>query len=252
MTTIDRLRAAGCVFAEEEAAVLHEAAPDDATLEALLQRRINGEPLEQVVGYADFCGVRVRLRPGVFVPRARSALLVRVATESCPDNGVVIDLCCGSGALGLALKNRRPGIDLHATDLDPAAAECARDNLGRNVYLGDLYEPLPERLRSRTDVILANVPYVATNHIPFLPAEARDHEPRTALDGGDDGLTVFRAVAEQATTWLVRGGLLLTEITEAQAGTALEIAHSNGLTATIATDDDLDARVIAARRPRRP
>jgi release factor glutamine methyltransferase len=111
------LRAAGCVFAEDEAAVLAGAAADDVTLAALVGRRASGEPLEQVVGYADFCGVRVRLRPGVFVPRVRSELLVRLATTAAAGKSeyghrrtVVVDLCCGSGALGLAVRHRIPGI----------------------------------------------------------------------------------------------------------------------------------------------
>jgi release factor glutamine methyltransferase len=244
-----RLRTAGCVFAEEEAAVLTEAAADTA-LEELVERRCAGEPLEQVVGYADFCGVRVRLRPGVFVPRVRSELLVRVAVAEARNQHepLVVDLCCGSGALGLAVRAALPGVTLHAADVDPAAVAAARDNLETNVHQGDLFAALPPELRGRITVLLANVPYVATRHLPFLPAEARDHEPRTALDGGDDGLAVFRAVLDGARTWLAPRGLLLSEITEAQADAAVIAVDGNGLTSTVITDDDLDARVITARR----
>ncbi|GIE82637.1 N5-glutamine S-adenosyl-L-methionine-dependent methyltransferase [Actinoplanes philippinensis] len=247
---ISRLRAAGCVFAEDEADVLIEAAAAGPPLAAMVERRAAGEPLEQVVGYADFAGVRVRLRPGVFVPRVRSELLVRLGAAGIGQEAVVVDLCCGSGALGLAVRRRVPGIVLHAADVDPAAVACARDNLGANVYEGDLFHALPESLRGRIDLLLANVPYVATGHLPFLPAEARDHEPRAALDGGDDGLAVFRAVAAGARDWLAPGGLLISEITEAQTPVASAIAAGNGLTPTVATDDDLDARAILARRPR--
>jgi release factor glutamine methyltransferase len=255
-----RLRAAGCVFAEDEADVLGEAAGgSEDTMAALVGRRAAGEPLEQVVGYADFCGVRVRLRPGVFVPRVRSELLVCLGAGAIRPDALVVDLCCGSGALGLAVRHRVPGITLHAADLDPVAVACAHENLTApseaagvpaRVHQGDLFHALPAGLRGRIDLILANVPYVATRHIPFLPAEARDHEPRTALDGGDDGLTVFRAVAAGAAHWLAPGGMLLSEITEAQTATALAVADGNGLTATIVTDDDLDARAILSRRPR--
>ncbi|AEV82286.1 N5-glutamine S-adenosyl-L-methionine-dependent methyltransferase [Actinoplanes sp. SE50] len=252
---ISLLRAAGCVFAEEEAAVLFEAAPDDATRRALVGRRCGGEPLEQVVGYADFCGVRVHLRPGVFVPRVRSELLVRTAASEATTRAgddhpgpLVVDLCCGSGALGLALRTVVPRIDLHAADLDPVAVACARHNLGQNVHQGDLFTALPARLRGRIEILIANVPYVATPHLPFLPAEARDHEPRTALDGGDDGLAVFRAVVAGARSWLAPGGLLLSEITEAQTAPAAAVVAGYGLTPDVITDDDLDARVITARR----
>jgi release factor glutamine methyltransferase len=249
---ISRLRAAGCVFAEDEADVLIEAATAGAPLAGLVERRAAGEPLEQVVGYADFGGLRIRLRPGVFVPRVRSELLVHLGAAEIRPGALVVDLCCGSGALGLAVHHRVPGITLHAADVDPTAVACARDNLaGRGrVHLGDLFQALPETLRGRIDLLLANVPYVATAHLPFLPAEARDHEPRTALDGGDDGLSVFREVAAGARAWLAPGGLLISEVTEAQTTIASTIADGNGLTATVATDDDLDARAILARRPR--
>jgi release factor glutamine methyltransferase len=249
---IARLRAAGCVFAEDEADVLIEAAHDDRALAAMVGRRAGGEPLEQVVGYADFCGVRVRLRPGVFVPRVRSELLVRLGTAAIRPDALVVDLCCGSGALGLAVRHRVPGVTLHAADLDPVAVACALDNLAApdRVHQGDLFEALPGELCGRIDLLLANVPYVATRHLPFLPAEARDHEPRSALDGGDDGLAVFRAVAAGAARWLAPGGLLVSEITEAQTAAATTAVGGNALTASVTTDDDLDARAIVARRQR--
>ena len=253
---IARLRAAGCVFAEDEAAVLGAAAVDAADLDELVRRRSVGEPLEQVVGYADFCGVRVRLRPGVFVPRVRSELLVRKAIEQ--GGKTVVDLCCGSGALGLAVRQQAPHIRLFAADNDPVAVACARDNLGGDVFQGDLFAALPADLRGHIDVLLANVPYVATRHIPLLPAEARLHEPHTALDGGDDGLDVFRAVVAEAPRWLAPGGLLLSEITEAQAEAAVAAVRAAGLREEISTDDDLEAMTISARqtmvsgRPRLP
>jgi release factor glutamine methyltransferase len=243
-----RLRVAGCVFAEDEAAVLAGAAADEATLAAMVERRALGEPLEQVVGYADFCRVRVRLRPGVFVPRVRSELLVRTAAEVAGRGSVVVDLCCGSGALGLAVRALRPGIELHAADVDPVAVACARDNLDGNVYEGDLYDALPARLRGRIAVLLANVPYVATRHIPLLPAEARDHEPHSALDGGDDGLDVFRAVVAGAGEWLAPGGVVLSEITEAQAGAATEAVRAADLDADLLYDEELEARVIRGQK----
>jgi release factor glutamine methyltransferase len=250
---VTRLRAAGCVFAEDEAAVLERAAADDAALAAMVDRRALGEPLEQVVGYADFCGVTVRLRKGVFVPRVRSELLVRVATAAAEKaaNPTVVDLCCGSGALGLALRHQVPEIDLYAADLDLEAVACARDNLGAGVYQGDLFDALPGALRGRIAILLANVPYVATRHIPFLPAEAKDHEPHTALDGGDDGLDVFRAVLEQAPHWLAPGGIVLSEITEAQVDRALTTAGDAGLDADVIYDEDLEARVVRGRRKMR-
>jgi release factor glutamine methyltransferase len=245
---VTALRAAGCVFAEEEAAVLAGAAPDAAALAALVARRAAGEPLEQVVGFADFAGVRVRLRPGVFVPRVRSELLVRVAAERAGERAVVVDLCCGSGALALAVARRRPRATVSAADIDPVAVACARDNLGGRVYEGDLFAALPPVLHGRVDVLLANVPYVASRHVPLLPAEAREHEPRTALDGGDDGLAVFRRVVAGAPRWLVPGGVLLSEITDAQVDAATEALGAAGLRVAVVRDDDLEARVVCGVR----
>jgi release factor glutamine methyltransferase len=260
---IGRLRAAGCVFAEDEAAVLQEAAADEGALWELVRRRADGEPLEQVVGYADFCGVRVRLRPGVFVPRIRSQLLVRRAVIAATRGRdgrpgtldgrgarVVLDLCCGSGALGVAVRQQVAEVDLYAADLAPVAVQCARDNLGvpERVFQGDLFQPLPAALRGRVDVLLANVPYVATRHIALLPAEARLHEPRTALDGGADGLDVLRAVIAEAPAWLAPGGVVLAEITEAQAGAATAAVRAAGLRAEVTHDQDLEATVIEGHR----
>jgi release factor glutamine methyltransferase len=275
------LRAAGCVFAEDEAGVLGSAAADEAALAALVRRRAEGEPLEQVVGYADFCGVRVRLRPGVFVPRVRSELLVRLGTEHVErirrdrtgDDVVVVDLCCGSGALGVAVAVRSHPAFLYAADVDPNAVACARDNvadfttraaaergddavskagpggrLDERVFQGDLFHALPAELAGTIDVLLANVPYVATRHIPLLPAEARDHEPHAALDGGTDGLDVFRAVVADAPRWLAPGGIMLSEITEAQIDVARAAVQAAGLLAELAFDEDLEATVVTGRR----
>jgi release factor glutamine methyltransferase len=250
-----RLRAAGCVFAEDEEAVLSAAAADEAALTELVGRRAAGEPLEQVVGFADFAGVRVRLRPGVFVPRVRSELLVRLAAEATARRvePLVVDLCCGSGALGAAVVSRVPSAALHAADVDPVAVACARDNLAGlgDVHQGDLFQALPSGLRGRVDVLLANVPYVASRHIALLPAEARLHEPRVALDGGEDGLDVLRAVVSAAPQWLAPGGTVFSEITGAQVTAASAVMGAAGLSAEVTEDDDLDATVVQGTRPLR-
>ncbi len=246
------LREAGCVFAEEELAVLAEAAGDEAHLTALVRRRALGKPLEQVVGWADFCGVRVAVRPGVFVPRFRTQLLVREAAAAADRGAVVVDLCCGSGALGLAVARRVPGVELHAADVEPRAVACARANLagvGR-VYEGDLFAALPAVLRGRVAVLLANVPYVPTAHLPLMPAEARLHEPAVALDGGPDGLAVFRRVAAGAGDWLAPGGIVLAECADDQVGAALGVLRRAGLAARVVTDEDLDATAVVGSRKR--
>lgn len=241
------LRAAGCVFAEDEAALLL-AAP--GPLGPLLARRVAGEPLEQVLGWAGFDGLRVAMAPGVFVPRRRSELLVRLAADGVRAGDLAVDLCCGSGALGMALRVRVPGIELHAAELDPDAVRCARGNLpGASVWHGDLWDALPARLRGRVRVALANAPYVPSEAIALMPTEARDHEPRFTLDGGDDGLNVHRRIAATARDWLAPGGRLLIEVSDAQAGPAVSLFERAGLLPAVHTDDGLDATAVVGTLP---
>jgi release factor glutamine methyltransferase len=247
---VERLRASGCVFAEEEAALLRAQA-SGAELEALTARRVAGEPLEHVLGWAEFHGLRIAVDPGVFVPRRRTEFLVDLAAERTRPGAVVLDLCCGCGALGAALAAERPGIELVAADLDPAAVRCARRNLeplGGRVFEGDLFAPLPAGLRGRVDVLLVNVPYVPTGEIGLMPPEARLHEAPIALDGGADGLDLLRRVAAEAGDWLSPGGVLLTETGEEQAAVAVEVLTAAGLPAHTATDDDGATVVLAEAR----
>ncbi len=163
-------------------------------------RRVAGEPLEQVVGFAEFCGLRIAVAPGVFVPRLRSTALVRRAAHGLGPGDVVVDLCCGTGAIGAALRAAVPGLEVYAADVDPAAVDCARRNLPPDrVRCGDLYDALPHGLRGRVAAVVANAPYVPTEAIATMPPEARDHERRVALDGGADGLDVQRGVISRGT-----------------------------------------------------
>jgi release factor glutamine methyltransferase len=252
---VARLRAAGCVFAEDEARLLISAAltPDDLT--AMVDRRVAGLPLEHVLGWAEFCGLRIAVDPGVFVPRRRTEFLVEQAVALVrPAAGappVVVDLCCGSGAVGAAIAAALGRTELHAADIDPAAVACARRNLaaaGGQVYEGDLYQPLPATLRGRVDILAANVPYVPTEEVGLLPPEARTHEPLLALDGGADGLHVLRRVAAAAPRWLAPGGHLLTETSERQAPGAVEAVAASGLTPRVASSDERNATVIIGTR----
>ncbi|HEX7162426.1 MAG TPA: putative protein N(5)-glutamine methyltransferase [Trebonia sp.] len=273
---VARLRAAGCVFAEAEAAILAASAGTPAQLDAMVARRAGGEPLEQVVGWAEFAGLRVLVDPGVFVPRRRSEYLVEVAVRLAGRQGdavprTVVDLCCGTGALGLAVASelaagepaagdadgpasaavRLSGVELHAADLDPAAVACARRNVtpaGGHVYAGDLFSALPGSLRGRIGVLICNAPYVPTSEIAFMPGEARDHEALMALDGGADGLAVLRRVAAGAPAWLAPGGVLLVETSERQAPAMAAAMDAAGLAAHVHSDDEWGATVVAGTR----
>ena len=244
---VTALRAAGCVFAEDEARLILAAARTPDELAAMVDRRVTGLPLELVLGWAEFRGLRIAVEPGVFVPRRRTEFLVEQALAHGPDASVVVDLCCGSGAVGAALAAALGRVELHAADIDPAAVRCARRNVAPfdgQVHTGDLFEALPDRVRGRVGILAANVPYVPTGEVGLLPAEAREHEPRVALDGGPDGLDVLRRVAAEAPRWLAPGGCLLVETSERQAPTALEAFARSGLSARLVVSEELYTNVV--------
>lgn len=256
------LRAAGCVYAEDEAAILVAAAASAAELAAMVARRVSGIPLEHVVGWAQFHGLRITVAPGVFVPRLRTEFLVSEALDALraggtvPGSGLanigptVVDLCCGSGAVGAALAHEISGLALHAADIDPAAAACAATNLrgvNGHAYCGDLFAPLPDKLRGTVEMIVANAPYVPTDEIAFMPPEARLHEPHTALNGGSDGLDIQRRIAAAAPEWLRPGGCLLVETSVRQGPVSAEIMAAHGFTATISHSEELAGTVVTGR-----
>ncbi|MGH3858222.1 putative protein N(5)-glutamine methyltransferase [Actinokineospora sp.] len=241
---VTTLRSAGCVFAEDEAHLLVTTAATPVDLAAMLARRVAGEPLEQVLGWAEFRGLRIAVDPGVFVPRRRTEFLAHQAAELARPGAVVVDLCCGSGAVGAAVSAAVRGVDLHSVDIDPAAVACARRNVRGAVYVGDLYEPLPSSLRGRVDVLVANAPYVPTEAIVLMPPEARIHEPRHALDGGVDGLAIQRRVSAAATRWLAPGGHLLIETSEHQAPSTADAFLRDGLTPRVVDCEDVGATVV--------
>jgi release factor glutamine methyltransferase len=246
---VDQLRKAGCVYAEEEAELLIAAASSSEELVAMVNRRVTGEPLEYVVGWAEFCGLRMTVEPGVFVPRRRSEFLVRLAASKVSKGDVVVDLCCGSGAIGAAIASVVPGINLYAVDIDPAAVRCAKLNvsgIGGTAYEGDLFAPLPPDLIGRVNLIAVNAPYVPTEAIATMPAEARLYEALAALDGGADGLDIQRRISADAGRWLAPGGCLLIETSARQAERSAQLFDHNGLVAQVARDEEYDATVVTA------
>ncbi|MCF6379477.1 putative protein N(5)-glutamine methyltransferase [Nocardioides KLBMP 9356] len=246
-----RLRAAGCVWAEEEAALLAAATSDPAGLEALVDRRVGGEPLETVLGWVEFLGRRLVVAPGVFVPRRRTELLARTALREVADRTgrtgrpVVVEMCAGVGPVAASLDDR---VDLHVADLSEVALRCARTNAPTaEAHLGHLFDALPDRLRGRIDVLAANAPYVPTDRIADMPPEARDHEPRAALDGGADGVDLHRRIASAAPQWLAAGGVLLIETSPGQAALTTGAMAAAGLTTTVGTDPDVGGCVAVGR-----
>jgi release factor glutamine methyltransferase len=275
------LAAAGCVSARAEADWLLEEAPDDRALRAMVARRVTGEPLQYVIGWAPFGRLRLAVGPGVFVPRPetegladRAATRLRAAAPpaegagephdgpagsgsgpwsaagagepkgGAPVGRVAVDLCTGSGAIACFLAAEVPGARVLATELDPGALAWARVNAERHgveLLAGDLDAPLPPELAGRVDVLCANVPYVPSGAIATMPRDVRDHEPRLALDGGPDGLQVLRRLAARAGHWLAPGGWLFCEIGEDQAEAAAALLAAAGL-AEVAVHPDLVGR----------
>lgn len=260
---VQRLRAAGCVFAEEEAALILEQARavggGAVEVDRLATAREQGLPLELVLGWAALAGVRVVVEPGVFVPRRRTELMVAEAVARAAAGArarepvVLLDLCCGSGAVAAAVAHalRAVGttVDVTAADVDPVAVRCARRNLpAARVLQSDLFDALPHELRGRVDVLTANVPYVPTAALPLMPREAREHEPRHSLDGGPDGLALLRRVAGAAPVWLAPGGTVLVETSEQQQPAALAAVADAGLAGDVRFEDDLGAVVVLGTR----
>ncbi|WIB16226.1 putative protein N(5)-glutamine methyltransferase [Curtobacterium sp. MCPF17_050] len=247
-----RLRSGGSVFAEDEADLLLAAGDGDAVrLRGLVQRRLAGEPLEYVLGWAAFDGHRVRVTPGVFVPRARTRVVVTEAARRLRRYDRVVDLCCGAGAVAMALLERVGALDLVAADIDPDATEVAAENLGDRgiVVTGNLFDPLPTRFRGAVDVLAVNAPYVPTDAIAIMPPEARDHEHRVALDGGADGLDLHRRIAAGAADWVRRGGSVVIEVSAEQAPVSAELFRTAGFTTDVVRDDEVDGTCVVATLP---
>jgi release factor glutamine methyltransferase len=233
---VERLAAAGCIAADEEAGMLREAAGGDARrLDAFVARRAAGEPVEWIVGWAPFCGLRVVVHPGVYVPSVQTEVLARRAAQLVRAGSVAVDLATGSGAVAMVLQ-AAGAAEVVATELDPGAAACARSN-GVDVFEGDLDDVLPSRFEGRVDVLTANVPYVPTGALRLLPKDVQDHEPRLALDGGPDGLDLVRRVLSIAPRWLRPGpGRVLIEIGPDQASAFPDLLHHR--------DEDGDVRAV--------
>jgi release factor glutamine methyltransferase len=244
------LRAAGCVYAEEEADLLAAEAASPEELAALVRRRSDGEPLEHVLGWVRFGGLRLVVRPGVFVPRRRTELLAREAARACRPGRVLVELCCGCAPIAAAVAASVPRLTVAAADIDPAAVTCAVQNLPADAetFCGDLFDPLPARFRQRIDVLVANAPYVPHGALGLMPREARLHESLLALDGGGDGLDVHRRIVAESGAWLAPRGLLLIEVADEQLPTAAALFRTHGYRPTVVGDPDLGATVIVAKR----
>jgi release factor glutamine methyltransferase len=246
---VTALQKAGCIAAREEAiGLLAAARGEQLGLSELVARRCAGEPLAWLLGSTRFCGQRVVVCPGVYVPRPQSEPLVHEALTRLPKRGLAVDLCTGSGAIALVLRRARPEARVLATEIDPLAAACARRN-GVAVYVGDMGAALPEEIRGQVDVVTAVVPYVPSDELPLLARDVVAHEPRRALDGGVDGTDLLRrAVLESV--WLLRpGGSLLLELGGHEADLLWPLLTKNGYSdVRRLLDEEGDLRGLVCRR----
>jgi release factor glutamine methyltransferase len=241
------MQAAGFVAAEEEARELVASARRDGVLlDELVGRRLTGEPLAWITGSVHFCGVEVRVDPGVYVPRWHSEPLARRAVERLPADGMAIDLGTGSGAIAKTLHANRPGARVAGSDIDERAVACATAN-GVEVYHGDLFAPLPRSLRGRADVVVGVVPYVPTSALPLLQRDTFTFESPDHYDGGRDGTDVLRRILADSPRFLRRSGALLLELGGDQAGAlADDLARLGYAGVRVLTDEDGDLRGIEA------
>ncbi|HEX9124173.1 MAG TPA: HemK family protein methyltransferase [Actinomycetota bacterium] len=250
MRVLHALAKGGCVAPRAEAdALLRASSEGVGPIEELIARRLRGEPLAWITGSVRFCGVRVRVDPGVFVPRPHTQALARRAAALLPAVGIAVDLCTGSGAVAAVLGSAHPRAAVVATDVDPVAVACARRN-GVRALVGDLDEPLPPSLRGRVDVMTAVVPYVPAEELHLLPRDVLANEPRHALDGGPRGTTMLVRAAEAVARWLRPGGSVLLELGGDQAGEVAAALADVGLSEIrVHRDGDRQDRAIEARRP---
>lgn len=240
------LRMGGSVWAEQEADLLCGVFDGTDLLEAV-QARVEGEPLEHIIGWTQFAGLRIDVGPGVFVPRQRTEVLVHQALDALPRRGMLVELCCGAAPVATAVATARAGAQVYATDISPEAALCAMENLdpvGGRVCVGDMAEGLPVDIFGRVDVVVANAPYVPTADLSLMPREARLHEPVESLDGGPDGLDLQRAAARAAVRLLRAGGTFLVETSRSQINGTIALVEEVGMIAHVVLDDDLDGTCV--------
>lgn len=241
------LATAGFLAAEEEAGELvARAAGDGVLLDAMMARRLTGEPLAWVTGTTSFCDLMIHVDVGVYVPRWQSEPLARRAAERLPVNGIAIDLCTGSGAIAATLSHLRPRARVVASDIDTRAVTCALSN-GVEAYLGDLFAPLPPGLESHVDVVVGVVPYVPTPELPLLQRDTFTFESALAYDGGRDGTDVLRRVMTGSRRFLRTGGALLLEVGGDQHEALKEELTRLGYSdLAVLVDEDGDVRGIEA------
>jgi len=260
-TLVSTLSSAGFVAPEEEAReLLARAGGDDALLDILVGRRLMGEPLAWITGRIAFCGLELRVDPGVYVPRWQTEQLARRAVELLPPAGVAVDLCTGTGAIARVLIAAQAGAHAHAqahtqaqgaarvvaTDTDQRAVSCARAN-GVETYCGDLFAPLPPNLEGHVDLVVGVVPYVPTPALDLLQRDTLTFESPLSYDGGPDGTDILRRVLTESPRFLRSGGAVLVELGGEEADALNgDLSRLGYVDVAVLLDEDDDVRGLEA------
>ncbi len=239
------------VIPENERRRLEMVASQGQPLDQLIARRVAGEPLQYIEGSAAFGPLTLKVDERVLIPRPETETLFEIAARMVRAPEIIVDLCTGSGALALALKNRFPGAAVFATDSSREALEVATENrygTGLSIYLadGDLFDPLPASILGMVDLIVANPPYIAEVDYAGLPRDVQ-REPKVALVSGPSGLEVIERIGAHAAEWLRPGGVVICEIGETQGVSAS--SSFNGLPAVVRQDLTGRDRYVVAVKP---
>lgn len=233
-------------------------AEERATLREGVKRRATGEPLQYVTGEVAFRHLVVKVRPGVLIPRPETEVVVDEALSAIVDveEPLVADPCTGSGAIALSIAQERPTARVWATDLSHVAVDVARANAERlglaervTVAEANLLGGVEEGVRGCLHLVVSNPPYVPSADVPGLPAEVAGFEPHLALDGGPDGLDVFRRLAVDALEWLAPGGAIVVELDERMVRLAAEEAVQWYQDVRVVQDLTGRDRVLVGRAP---
>lgn len=233
--------------------------PDELSrLHDYTARRAKGEPLQYIVGATTFRKISVRVAKGVLIPRPETEVLVSAALEEVTPKRA-LDLCTGSGCIACSLAYEVAGCHVVATDVSDKAIELAKTNVEAlklndrvEVYQGDLGEAVPKDYLGTFDLVISNPPYVPTDVLGTLDHEVSDFEPRLALDGGTDGLDLFRRIVPFAYKALNDDGVFACELFETALEPAQRIAHNVGFPFTHMVKDLAGhPRILIARKTKK-
>ena len=195
---------------------------------AVVDERLTGRPLWYIVGDTDFYGYKIKVDERVLIPRRETEELAQLVISAAEEENQILDLCTGSGAIAIAVsceaKKKGLAVSVTASDISSDALALAKENAALNgADVKFIESDLFARVRGRYNIIVTNPPYIPSAEIETLDREVKDHEPRSALDGGEDGLDFYRRIAEDASKYLAKGGMVIAEVGAGQASKVVKL-----------------------------